>query len=92
LVAGDFLFIFAGSWDLYDFLLVFQMKILTTLTIAGLFIIAIIGAELWFYRYSCKSQAALMDMPYSWGIVQGCMIRSKGKWVPLKNYRMLGVD
>lgn len=38
----------------------------------------------------CMSQAELMKIPYSWGLIQGCMIEvSPGQWVPMRNYRVM---
>jgi hypothetical protein len=38
--------------------------------------------------YSCASTAGVMQVPYQYKIITGCMIKpNPGKWIPLKNYR-----
>jgi hypothetical protein len=39
---------------------------------------------------TCSNKAGIMEMKHSYGMLQGCMIEHRpGKWVPLKNYRVL---
>ena len=52
--------------------------------------VAIFGASFYLAAASCASQAAKMGFRYEWGAMQGCMIEPQpGKWVPLRNYRVL---
>jgi len=39
--------------------------------------------------YACKTQTTMMNKVYSYGPVQGCMLRHKGEWIPLEKYRVL---
>lgn len=35
----------------------------------------------------CSSQAKMMGTEHDYALFQGCMIKIKGKWIPLQNYR-----
>lgn len=44
-----------------------------------------------FAEYQCAAQADLMKVDYQFGVVVGCMVKTKsGEFVPLKNYRVVG--
>ena len=40
--------------------------------------------------YQCNSVAVKMGLHYSYGPIQGCMLKVDGKWVPKESYRVLG--
>lgn len=42
-------------------------------------------------RGACASQAAKMDVPYSWGPLQDCMVQIDGKWILLDAYKVVKV-
>lgn len=37
----------------------------------------------------CEAQAQEMGVAYKWGYWTGCMVEVNGRFIPLKNYRML---
>lgn len=40
--------------------------------------------------WECSSKAQAMSVPYTFGLMQGCVIKApNGQWVPLSNYRVL---
>ena len=43
----------------------------------------------WAGYAQCASQASKMDVPYSWGILQDCMVQLDGKWIPLDSYKVV---
>ena len=61
--------------------------------IAGLFAIiaAFVLALAYAHESSCERRAALMQVPYSWRLMQGCMIEyAPGSWILLSQYRVVG--
>ncbi len=40
-------------------------------------------------KYRCGEMAAAMRVEHSYSIWTRCMIRHRGQWIPLKNYRVL---
>ena len=44
-----------------------------------------------FGSYECMTKAVKQGMEYSYGIVQGCMVREKGgKWIDYDRLRVMG--
>jgi len=37
--------------------------------------------------YSCKRQANLYQMEYTWGPMVGCNLKFNEKWIPMDRYR-----
>jgi len=53
-------------------------------------IVAITGVLYILESITCSNKAGIMGMRHNYGMLQGCMIEHQpGKWVPLKNYRVL---
>ena len=48
------------------------------------------GLAAWASYTTCHNRADLMEMPAEWGVLQGCMVKYNGKWLPLNNLR--GID
>lgn len=43
-----------------------------------------------FENYKCKTKAEIQQMEYSFGPMQGCMVREKGgKWIDYERYRVM---
>lgn len=43
-----------------------------------------------FENYKCKTKAEIQQMEYSFGFIQGCMVREKGgKWIDYERYRVM---
>jgi hypothetical protein len=40
-------------------------------------------------KTSCASRAQSMGFPYSWGMLQQCMIHVRGQWIPIESYKVL---
>lgn len=60
-----------------------------TVSVIG-FVVAVFASGYWASANSCANQANMMGMRHDFGLFQGCMIEHKpGKWIPLKNYRVL---
>jgi hypothetical protein len=54
---------------------------------AVVLILGLLGL-LWLAPVQCHSQWDNSGMEVSWGIVKGCMVKTKdGKWIPADNYR-----
>lgn len=39
----------------------------------------------------CSSRGRLMGPEYSWGPVQGCMVKYRGHWLPIEAIREIGL-
>lgn len=51
-------------------------------------IVGLIFGAIWLLNYNkCSSRAEMMSLDYSWGPVQGCMVRTKAGWRPLEALR-----
>ncbi len=37
----------------------------------------------------CSSQASKMELEYSWGPLQDCMVRVDGKFMPIESYKVV---
>ena len=37
----------------------------------------------------CETKADKMGLPHDYGMVQGCMVKVKGAWVPIESYRVI---
>lgn len=63
------------------------LSFLFVITMLVLFF-ALIGFEVSFHQ--CKSKAEMQQLEYSYGIIQGCMVREKGgKWIDYDRYRIM---
>ncbi|HLA29263.1 MAG TPA: prepilin-type N-terminal cleavage/methylation domain-containing protein [Syntrophales bacterium] len=40
-------------------------------------------------KMECDGQASRIGKQHEWTFFGGCMIEDKGRWIPLKNYRVL---
>lgn len=38
---------------------------------------------------TCINRATMMGFPHSYGMMQGCMIKTKSGWVDIDHYRVL---
>lgn len=56
--------------------------VLAFILIIGVVVAAAMAAE----RTGCASRATLMELKFSWGPFQGCMVRHDGRWDPLDQY------
>lgn len=55
-----------------------------------LFLILLCIGSCSFTEYQCKTKAKIQNMQYSWGIIQGCMVKEKnGKWIDYERYRVM---
>jgi len=48
--------------------------------------ILVIPAGWWWKSEQCEARAVSFEQ-YDWGIIQGCMVKHNGKWLPLDNIR-----
>ena len=55
------------------------------------FIGSITGLALYADRASCHATAEAMDVNWSWGVWQSCMIMVDGKSIPLSAYKVVKV-
>lgn len=59
--------------------------------LAGVFVCVLaspfVGAALWMASTSCASQAHKMELEYSWGPLQDCMVKVDDKWMLLSSYQ-----
>ena len=37
--------------------------------------------------WSCSAKADAMQLPHDYAVLQGCMIKVEGRWIPLESYR-----
>ncbi len=49
----------------------------------------IAGLSYSFGTVTCESKAGKMALPYSYGLIEGCMVQVDGHWVPLESYRVI---
>lgn len=60
-----------------------------------LFVITMLVLLLAFIGYvvdssQCKARAEMQQLQYSYGVIQGCMVREKGgKWIDYDRYRIM---
>lgn len=65
-------------------------------TILALFIfiggpfIALLSLGAWADSAGCHHQWEKSGFEADWGIIQGCLIKVDGRWIPSDNYRDLG--
>lgn len=41
---------------------------------------------------TCASQARQMNVPYSYGLLQDCMVEVDGKWIGIDGYKIVKVQ
>lgn len=61
-------------------------------TVITFIVLAIIGALvlLGFYSYECSTKANMQELEWSFGPIQGCMVREKGgKWIDYQRLRYM---
>ena len=58
--------------------------IISMLVLALLTVVTYVPASI-----SCDSRATKMGMPFSYGLLEGCMVRVEGRWVPIEAYRVI---
>lgn len=51
-----------------------------------LIITVAVGVGMGLDSAGCASKSRLMGLEYSWGPLQGCMVRHDGRWDPLEKY------
>lgn len=65
------------------------------ITVIGVLLIgllALLMVPVGFVTYAaCGSQATKMDLQYSWGPLQDCMVNVDGKWMLLDSYKVIRV-
>lgn len=44
---------------------------------------AVVGLFLWLTSWECASKSAAMNLPHTWGAMQGCIVTYKGEKVPI---------
>lgn len=49
------------------------------------------GLAYWLGSSTCGSRAQLMEMEHSYGALQGCMVKYRGRWLPLESIREVGI-
>lgn len=52
-------------------------------------ILLIIGAVWGLPYYQCATKAEIQGMDYSFGIIQGCMVKQNGKWIDYNRLRVI---
>lgn len=60
--------------------------LLAVVGFVGLMGLAIAGEN-----YKCSSRAELMQLEKSYGPLQGCMVKVRGKWLPLSAIREVDI-
>jgi|HubBroStandDraft_6_1064221.scaffolds.fasta_scaffold00056_76 hypothetical protein len=63
-----------------------------TLLLAGfcLFMAVVVCLGFMLSSAVCTAQASRMQLEYSWGPLQDCMVKVDGKWTPMRRYILLG--
>ena len=62
------------------------------MTVIACIVLAIIVALvlLGFYSYECSTKANMQELEWSFGPIQGCMVREKGgKWIDYQRLRYM---
>lgn len=49
--------------------------------------VGIFWAAAYAVKYDCKQKGKIMGFETYWSLSTDCMIKVKGQWVPLENYR-----
>lgn len=49
---------------------------------------ALVGLVVWLGDTRCTNQWKRSGFEYSYAMVQGCMIKVDGRWIPASNYRV----
>lgn len=58
--------------------------------VVALTIIAVLIGSVWLKDYECSCKAKKQGMEYSWGLIQGCMVREQGgQWIDYDRLRMV---
>jgi hypothetical protein len=55
-----------------------------------LFVAVVVGLVVWAESAQCSIQATKMQLEYSWGPLQSCMVKANDKWIPMRRYILLG--
>lgn len=65
-------------------------QFLLTIAVSGVLLFgAFCGIGAWADIAMCKDVLASMKLPFSWGPLQGCVIRTQGHTIYLKYYRFI---
>lgn len=65
-----------------------RILIAITAIVGGVFAI-LVGVAMIATYAGCGSQASKMELEYSWGPLQDCMVRVDGKWMLLDSYKVV---
>lgn len=61
-----------------------------TFVVGIVFAIIIALVTLGFYTYECSTKASMQELEWSYGPIQGCMVRERnGKWVDYARLRYM---
>lgn len=59
--------------------------------LAGVIMAIVLGVSLgvaWLVGgVSCSSKAEKMELPYDYGLIQGCMVKAPRGWIPIEGVR-----
>jgi len=55
--------------------------------VASILMLAVIGPCIYWYNNESCSQKAVGFEQHDYGFFKGCMVKHKGKWLPIENIR-----
>lgn len=63
---------------------------LLILICAGIILLCFLGCTIGFNAYKCKSKAVMQELEWSYGPIQGCMVKQEnGKWIDYDRLRYM---
>ena len=63
---------------------------LLILICTGIILLCFLGCVIGFNAYKCKSKAVMQELEWSYGPIQGCMVKQEnGKWIDYDRLRYM---
>lgn len=59
----------------------------TILFMIGVILLCLLTAC--FSAYQCRTKAVMQELDWSWGPIQGCMVKQDGKWIDYDRLRYM---
>ena len=59
----------------------------TILFMIGVILLCLLTS--YFYAYQCRTKAIIQELDWSWGPIQGCMVKQDGKWIDYDRLRYM---
>lgn len=60
--------------------------------VCGVASVVLVCLATWLDHTACKQRAQLMAEAFSYTPIQGCMVKVRGRWLPIEAFRDVGLE